>query len=114
MNIFYQICVKRKEQDTLSVKTMKRFTKKSESDYYVERDEVRLSDMKVVGNAIDQLALFEDFFDGLLLEKDQIVEQLDALRKAGNTKTVTFRQLFANKISVDLMIERVNRYKKSK
>lgn len=91
---------------------MKRYTKKSENDYYVESEEIRLSDMKVFGNAIDQLAVFEDFFDGLLTEKDQIVEQLDSLRQAGNTKTVTFRQLFANKISVELMIERVNRYKK--
>ena len=91
---------------------MKRYTKKSESDYYVERDDVRLSDTKVFGDAIDRLAMFEDFLDVLLVEKDQIVERLDFLRQAGNTKTVTFRQLFANKISVELMIERVNRYKK--
>ena len=91
---------------------MKRYTKKGESDFFIESSDIRISDSKIWGNAVDQLAMFEDFFEDLMVEKEQIIEQLNDLRQAGNTKTVTFKQLFANKISVERMIERVNRFRK--
>jgi hypothetical protein len=70
-----------------------------------------VNDAKVTGNAIDQLAEYENFYQDLLKEKSEIINRLDQLRQSDNTKSVTFRQLFANKITIEMIIERVQRYK---
>lgn len=91
---------------------MQRYTKKNGSDYFIESNDVCKTDTNLSGAPINQFAAYENFFEDLLLEKRLIAEQLEVLRQADKTKTVTFKQLFANKISIEIMIERIQRYQK--
>jgi hypothetical protein len=91
-------------------KSMKRYTKKSIDGYCIDTAEIQLSQGDVKGNVIDRLAEFENFYEDLVRERNETSRHLDQLRVSGSTKSVTFRQLFANKISIDMIIERVNRF----
>jgi hypothetical protein len=89
---------------------MKRYTFKKEDTFCIDIMEVHLSTMEVWGEAIDRLAEFENFYEQLQSERSRIIAQLDHLRETGKTKSATFRQLFASKISIEMIIERVDRH----
>lgn len=59
---------------------------------------------------LERLAAFEDLVDDVCGRYDDTLARIDALRTAGKVKTVTYRQLVSNKVSlketIDLFEER--------
>ena len=100
--------------DESSCIMMRRYTKKHGDVYNIDISEIQLSQTVVSGNAIDRLAKFENFYEDLINEQARISIHLNQLRESKKTKSVTFRQLFANKLNIDMMIERVHRFTDNK
>lgn len=89
---------------------MKRYTKrtKSHSDK-TEEGYVLLNDIEI-SDILKRLEEFENYYEDLLLEHSSITEQLRILRESDKVKTVSFKQLFANKVMIEMHIERLHRY----
>jgi hypothetical protein len=58
----------------------------------------------------EKLAKFENMYDALRLEKNKILEEMERMRLAGKTKTVTYQQLIANKLMVMNLLGRFEIY----
>ena len=56
---------------------------------------------------LEALGRYEDFHEGLLLELEDLKEDLERLRGLGRQKSVTYRQLFANQLSLEALIRRL-------
>ena len=56
---------------------------------------------------LEALGRYEDFHEGLLLELEELKEELERLRGLGRQKSVTYRQLFANQLSLEALIRRL-------
>lgn len=52
-----------------------------------------------IGEAVNRLASFEDFYYNLLDRQRIIIVEMDKLRAVDKTKSVKFKQLFAEKLS---------------
>lgn len=61
---------------------------------------------------IERLAAFEDMYEALCDRRDHLIQDLDALRAQDRTKTVTFKQLLAEKMALTTMIQRIDFYVK--
>jgi hypothetical protein len=57
-----------------------------------------------------QLAKYEDMYEALCAEQTKILADMDKLRLAGKTKTVTYKQLLANKLMVMNLLGRFGIY----
>jgi hypothetical protein len=75
-------------------------------EIYVVEDEKIKHDLRgYSGEAVDKLAKFENFYEDLLAKQETYIRELDQLRSEDKTRTVKFRQTFANKlINQDLLI----------
>ncbi len=51
------------------------------------------------GEAIVRLAMYENFHEDLLREQEVLLKKLEGLRAEGKTRTVTFKQLVAAKLT---------------
>ena len=60
--------------------------------------------------AIQKLGRLEDMQQALQAEYDRTVTELARLSAAGKTKTVTYRQLFANKLNLMNLLDRFALY----
>jgi hypothetical protein len=80
---------------------MKRLTqaKTNHNDYMVEEKEIQPMENGFSGNAILKLAQYENFHDDLMREQEKISLEMQKLRSDGKTRTVTFKQLLANKLA---------------
>ena len=56
--------------------------------------------------AIEKLGKLEDMYDRLLAEYENTETQLQTLKEKGKTKSVTYRQQFANKLKLKELIGR--------
>lgn len=59
--------------------------------------------------AMDRLANLEDTIESLEQELQIILDKLEALRQSEKTRTVTYRQLLANKLSTQDLLDRLTR-----
>ena len=57
-----------------------------------------------------RLKAFEDMLKAILSQYDSTVEKLAALKSAGKEKTVTYRQLLANKLQLQAMLSYYRAY----
>lgn len=80
---------------------MERITVKSENGYELSED---VSLEKV----IEKLAAFENMYETLLTDIDKTVLSADRLKKMQKTKTATYRQLFAEKLKLNEMKNRID------
>lgn len=76
---------------------MERITKKSESGYSAEN----------LTAALNRLGQFEDLYENICRERDESAEKMKALAAQGKTKTVAYKQLFANKLTLMNMISKM-------
>ncbi|MBV1709023.1 MAG: hypothetical protein KMY54_04125 [Erysipelothrix sp.] len=87
---------------------MKRYTIRTKldktSEGYALLNDIEISDI------LKRLEEFENYYEDLLLEHSSITEQLRILRESDKVKTVSFKQLFANKVMIEMHIERLHRY----
>lgn len=60
------------------------------------------------GPAIDRLYQLEEYYFALLERQKSIPLELEALRAAGKTKTVRFRELMAERIMVSTALARMD------
>lgn len=51
-----------------------------------------------------RLKSFEDMLSAILRQYDDTTEKMGKLKAAGKEKTVTYRQLFANKLQLQAML----------
>ncbi len=61
------------------------------------------------GEAIDRLAKFENLYDHLISRHSAIPSELEFLRNAGKTKTVTFKELLTEKMIIEMLLTQMNR-----
>jgi hypothetical protein len=86
---------------------MKRLTKLSKNkEFYnaVDDKSVKCENEGHYGDAIEKLAKFENFYDHLASRQKSIPTELEALRSGGKTKTVTFKELLAEKMINDMIL----------
>jgi len=58
----------------------------------------------------ERLAAFERMYAGVLAEQKEVLERLDALRTAGEQKGATYKQLLAQKLTLQSLIGRYQTY----
>lgn len=91
---------------------MKRYTKRPSNDRQLSKTELSLSEDLTLGSIIERLQQYEDFHEDLVLEHTLIINQLQKLRDSDRNKSVSFRQLFSNKVMIEMLTERLQRYVK--
>lgn len=57
-----------------------------------------------------RLKAFEDMLKAILFQYDSTVEKMANLKAEGKEKTVTYRQLFANKLQLQAMLSYYRTY----
>lgn len=62
------------------------------------------------GDAIEKLAKFENLYDHLIARQSSIPKELETLRNAGKNKTVTFKELLAEKLVNEMMLKLLGRH----
>lgn len=73
--------------------------------YVVEDGKIKHDPRGYSGEAVDKLAKFENFYEDLISKQETYTQELDQLRGEDKTRTVKFRQTFANKLTnQDLLI----------
>ena len=80
---------------------MERITVKSENGY-------ELSEGVSLEKVIEKLAAFENMYEALLTDIDKTVLSADGLKNMQKTKTATYRQLFAEKLKLNEMKNRID------
>jgi len=58
----------------------------------------------------ERLAAFERMYAGVLAERKEVLERLDALRAAGGQKGATYKQLLAQKLTLQNLLGRFEAY----
>lgn len=79
---------------------MDRLTTKNENGYTV-------SDIEA---SVKRLGCFEDMYESLENELADTVSKMEKLKAEGKIKSVTYNQLFANKLTVMNIISRIEVY----
>ena len=59
---------------------------------------------------LERLAAYDRMYADLLRERDKVVANLERLRAAGKNKGATYQQLLAQKLTVQNLIGRFERY----
>lgn len=62
------------------------------------------------GEAVERLARFENLYEHLISRHAAIPAELEKLRAAGKNKTVTFKELLAEKLVTDMMLTQFQRF----
>ena len=81
---------------------MERLTQKTGTGYIVA-DPIQ---------AVNKLGRLEDMYEALCEEKQKIERDMEQLSDSGKTKTATYRQLFANKLTLINLLSRFEVYGK--
>lgn len=58
----------------------------------------------------ERLAAYDRMYADLLIERDKVAADMDKLRAAGKNRGVTYQQLLAQKLTVQNLIGRFERY----
>lgn len=58
----------------------------------------------------ERLEAFEKMLNAILFQYDSTVEKMAKLKAEGKEKTVTYRQLFANKLQLQVMLSYYQTY----
>ncbi|MBP7331889.1 MAG: hypothetical protein BWY65_01987 [Firmicutes bacterium ADurb.Bin373] len=70
------------------------------NNYYLADDSKIQHDAEgYTGEAVTKLAKFENLYEDLLARQNDIAKELEALRLEDKTRTLKFKQLFANKLT---------------
>ncbi|MGI6331272.1 MAG: hypothetical protein ACOX1Y_05925 [Zhaonellaceae bacterium] len=82
---------------------MKRLTTKAEDGtYLVSGDQLKAFNKDSYGGeAINKLGKYENFHEALLNRRQVIPEELQKLREQGKEKSVKFRELLAEKLTIE-------------
>ncbi|MGE5380589.1 MAG: hypothetical protein ACM3NT_05920 [Methylocystaceae bacterium] len=83
---------------------MERFTVKLADGTYAAADGCSSDEI------VQKLAKFENMYDTLCREHDKVIADMEKLRLAGKSKTVTYKQLLANKMMIMELISRFDIY----
>ena len=59
---------------------------------------------------LERLAAYDRMYADLLRERDKVLADMDKLRAAGKNKGATYQQLLAQKLTVQNLIGRFERY----
>ena len=81
-----------------------------ENRYALDPARIGLDPEGCVGDAVERLAAYENLFEHLHTRLREIPEELAALRAQGKEKTVTFRELAAQKLMYQAWIEMAEEY----
>lgn len=83
---------------------MERFTQKEENGY--------LLPPHLQAQGLKRLGALENLWEGLLARRAEIPQELAALRGAGKEKTVQFRELLAEKLTTNAILDALERCEK--
>lgn len=80
----------------------------------MERMTIRQADGRATSDdmqaALARLAQYEDLHESILREQQHVNEKMETLRAQGKNKTVTFQQLFADKLTLVGILSRFQTY----
>lgn len=62
------------------------------------------------GDAIEKLAKFENLFDYLIMQHEEIPKELEILRNEGKIKSYHFREILTNKLIIDAFLNLMKKY----
>jgi len=90
---------------------MERITRAvAKGSYVTERENVKSIENAYAGKAIDRLGCFENFYDSIVANQQEVLKKMEPLRLEGKTDTVTFKRLMAEKIMNENLLSRMNIY----
>jgi ATP-dependent protease HslVU (ClpYQ) peptidase subunit len=69
------------------------------NEFYVEEDKVIHGVDGYTGDAINKLAVFENIYDDLISNQNEISKELEKLRNEDKTRTAKFRDLMARRLT---------------
>lgn len=79
---------------------MNRLTKAtSKNSYIIDDTTIQQDENGYSGEAINKLAKFENMYEAIVEQQDEISKELEKLRIEGKTHSVKFKQLLANKLT---------------
>lgn len=81
-----------------------RITKKESDGGYELRENMRPED------AVFRLGEYEDMYDGLLLERKNVHDKINALKERGDTSSLQYKQLAARKFLLADLTGRFERH----
>jgi hypothetical protein len=62
------------------------------------------------GEAIDKLAKFENLYDHLMIQHEELPKELEVLRNEGKFKSYHFRERFGQKLTVKAFLRLLKEY----
>ena len=77
---------------------MGRITARAENGEYVLKDATDLLE------CTQRLGRYEDLYEAVCRKRDKAVEDMEKLKRQGKNKTVTYRQLLADKLMLETII----------
>lgn len=78
---------------------MERYTEPSaQGIYHLAPAQVQLQDGRITGPAVERLAAFENLYENLLRQQEEISQKLEVLRGQGKTNSYQFRELMGKKL----------------
>jgi hypothetical protein len=85
---------------------MERLTRKNPDGTFTIIEEHKINEV------IEKLAGYENMYEALTTEKNKIISDMEKLKLEDKTKTVTYKQLMANKFMVMNLVSRFDIYTK--
>ena len=90
---------------------MSRLTKlRKNNKLYVSKQIDEKNEEGYCGDAIEKLAKFENLFDYLIMQQEEIPNELEVLRNEGRIKSYHFREIFAKKLIIDAFLNLMKKY----
>lgn len=83
---------------------MERLTSKNSSGTFT------VAEGRSVDEIIEKLAKYENMHEALIAEQDKIISDMERLRLENKTKTITYKQLMANKLMTMNLTSRFDIY----
>lgn len=83
---------------------MERFTSKNSNGTFT------VAEGRSVDEIIEKLAKYENMHEALIAEQDKIISDMERLRLENKTKTITYKQLMANKLMTMNLTSRFDIY----
>ena len=65
---------------------------------------IDMQDEKLVAEAIEKLAKFENLCDHLIEQRDELPKELEAMRNEGKIKSYSFREKLGQKMTVEAFL----------
>jgi hypothetical protein len=90
---------------------MERLTKRVDSgDYMIASENISCNAAGCSGRAADKLGRFEDFYDAVKADMENIPKELDQMRVSGKEKSYRYKELMGKKLTAGTILNLLKDY----